>query len=128
MEATLRRARATLAQYGGTKFDDAALIEAEERFLMFRRSFPQAVGPHDIDLTLEDIRNTRAQKEYSIGEYYGRVGQNQAAAFYFRSVLEHWSGTVAATRAQVALGELGSWDAAPADLSAQQAPPDQPSR
>lgn len=125
LEATLRRAQATLAQYGGTKFDDAALIEAEERFLMFRESFPRAVGAHDIDLTLEDIRNTRAQKEYSIGEYYDRVGQAEAAVFYFQSVLEHWPGTVAAIRAQVALGESGSWDAAPADLSAQQAPPAQ---
>lgn len=126
LEATLRRAQATLAQYGGTKFDDAALIEAEERFLMFRGSFPRAVGTHDIDLTLEDIRSTRADKEYSIAEYYERVGQDEAAVFYFRSVMDNWPGTVAATRAQVALGESGSWDAAPADLPAQQTPPDQP--
>lgn len=126
LEATLRRAQATLAQYGGTKFDDAALIEAEERFLMFRDSFPRAVGTHDIDLTLEDIRNTRAQKEYSIGEYYERVGQADAAVFYFRSVMENWPGTVAATRAQVALSEADSWDTAPADFPAQQEPPDQP--
>lgn len=125
LEATLRRAQATLAQYGGTKFDDAALIEAEERFLMFRDSFPQAVGTHDVDLTLEDIRNTRADKEYSIAEYYQRVGQDEAAVFYFRSVMDNWPGTVAATRAQVALGESGSQDAAPADLPAQQAPLDQ---
>lgn len=126
LEASLRRAQATLAQYGGTKFDDAALIEAEEQFLMFRNSFPRAIGTHDIDLTLEDIRNTRADKEYSIGEYYDRVGQADAAVFYFRSVLENWPGTVAATRAQVALGGSDLWDTAPANLPAQQEPPDQP--
>ncbi len=127
LEARLRRAQAALAQYGGTKFDDAALIEAEERFLMFRQSFPRAIGTHDIDLTLEDIRNTRADKEYATGRYYSRVGQGEAAAFYFRSVMDHWPGTVAATRAEAELGETGSWDASPVESPAQQAPLEQPS-
>ncbi len=107
LAASLRRAQATLAQFPGTDFDDAALIEAEERFLRFRTEYPQAAQPHDVDLILEDIRNRRAQKEFEIGQYYAKVGQDRASAFYYRSVIDNWPGTVAATQAIAVLAQMG---------------------
>ena len=105
--AYLRSAQAALARFPGTQFDDASLVEAEERFLRFRSEFPQGAEHHDVDLLLEDIRNTRGQKELETGQYYARVGQPAAAAFYFRSVIDNWPGTVAASRAEAALIDMG---------------------
>lgn len=103
----LRRAQAALGRFPGIHFDDGALVEAEERFLRYRDQFPRAAERHNVDLILEDIRNRRAQKDYSIGEYYGTVGQTQAAVFYYRSVVQHWEGTRAAAQAATALSALG---------------------
>ncbi len=111
--ATLRRAQASLARFPGTKFDDAPLIEAEERFMQFREIYPAGAEQHNVDLVLEDISNTRAQKELEIGQYYIRVGKPQAGMFYYHSVIDHWPGTSAATRAQSALADMGE-DFAPA--------------
>lgn len=113
LPASLRRAQATLAQFPGTKFDDAALIEAEERFLRFRDAFPKGAVQHDVDLTLEDIRNRRGRKELEIGDYYMKVRRPGAAAFYYRSVVENWPGTTAASEAQAALAAMGQLSAVP---------------
>ena len=60
-----------------------------------------------MDLILEDIRNRRAQKEFEIGQYYAKVGQDRASAFYYRSVIDNWPGTVAATQATAVLAQMG---------------------
>ncbi len=122
LEANLYRAQATLARFPGTEFDDGALIEAEERFLRFRSEFPQAVAPHDVDLILEDIRNRRAAKEFEIGQYYVKVGKVQAGVFYYRSVIDNWPGTLADTRAQAALAEMGQLHQTPTEAEAQAVP------
>ncbi|MCG3137067.1 MAG: Outer membrane protein assembly factor BamD [Phycisphaerae bacterium] len=105
--AALRRARAALASFAGVKFDDAPLIEAEERFLRFQQDYPQDAQRERVDLVLEEIRNKRAEKEYDIGRYYLRVDQPRAAAFYFRSVMNNWPGTVAASEAEAELIKMG---------------------
>jgi outer membrane protein assembly factor BamD (BamD/ComL family) len=97
---TLRRAQAALARFPGIRFDDAALVEAEERFLRYRQQYPARAEAENVDLILEDIRNTRAQKEYDIGLWYDKVGKPQAAQFYYRSVVDNWPGTLAASQAQ----------------------------
>ncbi len=126
LQANLRRAQATLAQFPGTKFDGAALIESEERFSRFRNDFPQAVGVHDVDLVLEDIRNRRAQKEFEIGEYYMKVGKEKAGTFYYRSVIKRWPDTSASTRAQAALTALGLFEPPPIQTSERVEPAETP--
>jgi hypothetical protein len=51
-----------------------------------------------------------------IGRYYERTGHSRAATFYYRSTMEYWADTVAATRAQDRLGKMQTFEA-PAEVS-----------
>ncbi len=105
--ALMRSAQASYASFPGVKFDDAALVEAEERFEQFRKKFPQLAQDENVPLLLEQIRNSRAQKEYTVGQYYERTKHTRAAAFYYRSVIKYWPDTTWAVLAQGRLENLG---------------------
>ena len=106
-QAMLQSARAALASFGGVRFDDAPLIEAEERFRQYLAQYPGAAEQEGIGLILADIAERRAAKEYDVGQYYERTDHLQAAAFYFRSTMTHWPDTIAAVQAAGRLEELG---------------------
>ncbi len=105
--ALLRSAQSAFASFHGVKFDDGALIEAEERFEQFRRKYPKAAEEENVPLLLEQIRNSRAHKEFTIGKYYERTKHPRAAAFYYRNVIEFWPDTTWAVMAEGRLGRLG---------------------
>ncbi|MBN1344945.1 MAG: outer membrane protein assembly factor BamD [Phycisphaerae bacterium] len=105
--ASLRSAQAAFASFPGVKFDDAALVEAEERFEQFRKRYPQAAEEENVPLLLEQIRNSRAHKEYTIGRFYERTKHPRAAAFYYRSVMQYWPDTTWASLAQGRADHLG---------------------
>ena len=60
-----------------------------------------------MDLILEDIRVKRAEKEFSIAEYYERAKEPQAAVFYYRLVRDGWPDTTWAILAEARLESLG---------------------
>ncbi len=97
--ALRRSAEAALAGFSGTRFDDAPLIEAAERYDLYRRQFPGLAEQEGIGLVLNDIRERRATKEFETGQFYDRIGQGEAAAFYYRSTKDNWPETIAARRA-----------------------------
>ena len=55
----------------------------------------------------EQIRNSRAHKEYTIGRYYERTKHPRAAAFYYRNVTAYWPDTTWAVLAQGRMDRLG---------------------
>jgi len=105
--ALLRSAQSAFASFHGVKFDDGALIEAEERFEQFRKKYPRAAEEENVPLLLEQIRNSRAHKEYTIGQFYERTKHPRAAAFYYRNVMNYWPDTTWATLAEGRVGRLG---------------------
>ncbi len=102
-----RSADSALASFAGIEFDDAPLLEAEERYRQFEDRFPKAAQEDDVPATLANIRNRRAEKEYSIAEYYLRAKHPQAALYYFKSVAANWPDTVWAEKARLKLEALG---------------------
>jgi outer membrane assembly lipoprotein YfiO len=114
--ALLRSAQAAYASFPGVKFDDSALVEAEERFEQFRKNHPQAAEEENVPLLLEQIRNNRAQKEFTVGQYYEKTKHPRAAAFYYRSVVKYWPDTTWAVLAQGRLDRLGSQPERPSDV------------
>ena len=120
--ATLQAARAALASFPGIEFDDAALIEAEERFSRYLAQYPGSAEQEGIGLIVAYISGTRAAKKFSIGEYYERTGHGRAAQFYYRSTMKHWPETIAALQAAERLRAAG------ADLEMESAPSSAPMR
>jgi outer membrane protein assembly factor BamD (BamD/ComL family) len=106
-EALLNSAWSAFASFPGIPFDDAKLIEAEERFLELQRVYPNYAAEQDVTAVLDRIRDTRAHKHFSRAQYYERVHQPRAAGFYYRLILDHWPNSTWAVQAQARLQRLG---------------------
>jgi tetratricopeptide (TPR) repeat protein len=106
--AMLRSAEAALASFPGVEFDDAALIEAEERYTQYLAQYGPSAEQEGIGLILQQIYAKRAEKEFSIGRYYERSRHAKAAIFYYRSTYENWPDTIAAAKAHERLAGLGA--------------------
>lgn len=101
-------ADAVLASFRGVEYDEAALLEAEERYHDYEVRFRASAEREGIDSIVAGIQQQRAEKEFSIGSYYERTDHLSSAIFYFRSVLENWPDTVAASKARERLELLGA--------------------
>ncbi len=105
--AMRRSADAADASFAGIPYDDAPLIEAQERYTLYLAQFPAYAQQQGVSLILTEISEKRAAKELSIGEYYERVRQLRAASLYYRSTKDNWPNTIAATQAEAHLRRLG---------------------
>jgi len=105
--AMLQSARSALASFPGIKFDDAGLLEAEERYHQLQRSAPEAAQQHAVPVILDDIAAKRAEKSFEIGRFYDKSRRFKAAAYYYRVTIRQWPGTPAAARAANRLADIG---------------------
>lgn len=119
--AMRRSAEAALASFGGIDFDDAPLIEAEDRFSHYLARYPGSAEQEGIGQILQQIHAQRAAKEFSIGQYYERTGHLRAARFYYGSTCDNWPDTIAASQAKQRLATLSDADQPPQE---QAAPPE----
>jgi len=101
--AARQAAAAALASFPGVRFDDAPLIEAEERYRQYAGEYGDHARQEGVSLILDGIRQRRADKEYEIGRYYEKIGQRRAAGIYFQTVIDRWPDSAAAAKASVAL-------------------------
>lgn len=106
--AMRRSAEAALASFGGVHYDEAALIEAEERYRDYRRQYPDAADQQGVGSILASIHAARAEKDFAIGEYYDRTSHYGSAIYYYRRVQQDWPGTIVATKATARLQLLGA--------------------
>lgn len=108
-EYALRRAAdAALASFAGLEYDESALVEAQERYEDFRVRFGSAADREQVTVILESIRQSRAEKEHRIGEYYERTDHLSSAVFYYQLVVKEWPDTIAATKSAARLELLGA--------------------
>jgi len=103
-----RTAESALASFGGTDYDEAALIEAQERFQDYRTRFPGPADREGVGLILDGIHEMRAEKDYRIGEYYEKTDHLGSAIFYYRQVRGSFPETIAGTKALARLELLGA--------------------
>jgi outer membrane protein assembly factor BamD (BamD/ComL family) len=105
--AMLQAARASLASYRGTEFDDTPLLEARQRYQMFSQRFPLQADRADVPRILEQIRVSLARKAYTTAEFYERTGRRDPAQYYYRLVMEQYPQTEWEARSASALRRLG---------------------
>lgn len=103
-----KSAESALASFPGIEFDDAALIEAQERFRLYLAQYPGSAEQEGVGQILQQIHSQRAAKEFLIGQYYERTKRLDSAIFYFRSTLNNWPETIAASQARERLAALGA--------------------
>jgi outer membrane protein assembly factor BamD (BamD/ComL family) len=105
--ALRRTAESALASFGGTSYDDAALVEAGERYRDYRSRYPEAAQQEQVDVILQGISAQRALKELEIARYYERTDHYGSAIFYYERVVKYWPDSVAAAQARERLELLG---------------------
>lgn len=105
--ALKRAADAALAGFRGTEYDDSALIEAQERYQDYRMRYADDADREGVGLVLNDIREKRAEKDFTIGAYYERTQHLSSAVFYYQGVVRNWPDTAAAAQAAARLALLG---------------------
>jgi outer membrane protein assembly factor BamD (BamD/ComL family) len=106
--ALRRAADSALASFAGVEFDEAALIEAEERFNDYRTRYRAEADRDGVSQVLDSIHEMRAEKDFRIGEYYERTDHLSSAVYYYKSARENWRNTIAAARATRRLELLGA--------------------
>lgn len=105
--ALLRSAQSALASFPGIKFDDAGLVEAEERFGQFARQYPEKSDELHVPDTIVEIGARRADKTLLIARFYEKTRKVNAALYYYRQTVKRWPGTPAAEEAGARLAGLG---------------------
>ncbi|MCH7870586.1 MAG: outer membrane protein assembly factor BamD [Planctomycetes bacterium] len=106
-QAMLRSAEAAEAAFPGIKFDDRALLEAEERYRQFRAAYPGRARDEDVESRLLNISLRRAAKDLDIAQWYETARRPGAAAYYYQMILRDWPDSLEATTARQRLEALG---------------------
>jgi outer membrane protein assembly factor BamD (BamD/ComL family) len=102
-----RSAESALASFEGVEYDEAALVEAEERYNDYRRRYQSHADREGVGLILDSIHEMRAEKDYLIGQYYERTDHPGSAVFYYQGVRKGFPETIAAAKATSRLELLG---------------------
>ena len=108
----LRSAQSALASFGGVEFDEAALIEADERFSEYAARYPAGAKTEGVDRIRDGISESRAEKEFLIGEFYERTDHLGSAVFQYRLVLRDYPESIASRKAARRLEALGAIETA----------------
>ena len=88
-------------------FDAANLKTAKSYYQKFMVTFPEDAKALDIEAIIWEIDQQMARKELSIGQFYQRTGQEQAANIYFDMVIATWPNTEAAQIARASIRQEG---------------------
>lgn len=109
-DAMLNAARATESMYRGTNFDEAPLIEAEQRYLLIQEQFPEQAGQARVAEAIRNVRNERAAKLYESATFYERTNRYDSALYYYKRIVNEFPDTRHAVTSRAALRQLGYFD------------------
>jgi outer membrane protein assembly factor BamD (BamD/ComL family) len=107
-EALLEMAHSLHSAYKSHKYDPASLVSARSYYESFKLRYPQLAGNYDIDAKITMIDEQLAYKQLSIGEYYDRTDNKQAANLYYQMVIDSWPGSTAAKTAKDKIAAVGT--------------------
>ncbi len=105
--ALRRTADAALSSFRGVEYDEAALIEANERYQDYSSQYPDYAAHENVDVILDDIRIKRSEKDLSIAQYYDRTEHFSSAVYSYRLVIKDYPNMIAAFKAARRLELLG---------------------
>ncbi len=97
-DALLGMARCKHAAYKGPKYNASELISAKSYYENFKLRYPKDAKEIGVDKILKQITEQQAEKQFSIGQYYQKVGDKQSANLYYQMVLNNWPESTAAEK------------------------------
>jgi len=97
-DALLGMARCKHAAYKGPKYNASELRSAKSYYENFKLRYPKDAEEIGVDKILKQITEQQAEKQFSIGQYYQKVGDKQSANVYYQMVLDNWPESTAAEK------------------------------
>lgn len=113
--ALLRSGQSALARFPGVKFDDADLLEAEVYLRDFEKQYPQESDAYRVPQTLTRIQDSLAEKDFTVAQFYERTRKLDAAAYYYRYIMESWPDSTWAAQSKERLIAIGGTMPNPTD-------------
>lgn len=77
-------------------YDASCLNSAKTYYERFKSQYQEDARKIGADKILKEINEQQAYKQYTIGKYYEKTGNRQAANLYYDMVLRQWPGSNAA--------------------------------
>ena len=110
-DALLAMARCKLAKYKGPEYDTSVLIgrpfnpesfynSAKSCYEKFKQDYPEDTKKFKIERRLKEIDEQLALKQFEIGRYYQKTGNELSANLYYQMVVNRWPQTNAAKMAK----------------------------
>ncbi|MDA7980065.1 MAG: tetratricopeptide repeat protein [Pirellulales bacterium] len=107
--------RTKLERYDGAGYDRTPLDEAEILIETLLNQFSDQLGESSqlVKEARELVRSNKAEREWAMGEFYRRKGENAAAQMYYRNAVEDFPGTQYAALSQSRLADSSGMPATP---------------
>ena len=95
-DAHMLELEARLKSYNGPSYDATPLVKSEELIRSIVRSFPEKSNENRTVLEQQSalVNNQLAQRDYDLGQYHERRGENRAAQLFYASVAEKYPESV----------------------------------
>jgi len=97
-DALLGMGRCKHAAYKGPHYEISDLISAKSYYENFKLRYPEDAEKFELSTKIEQINEQIALKNFSIGKYYQKTGNMQAANFYYEMVQGNWPESIAAEK------------------------------
>lgn len=107
--AHLFELKSRMNSYYGKSYDQEPLVKADELLKLIVQQFPQECEGEREYLKTEatTVRNLLAERDYTLGQYYEKKGENLAASMIFKDVAKNYDDTALAEDSKDKLLVLG---------------------
>lgn len=107
--AHLFELKSRMNSYYGKSYDQEPLVKADELLKRIVQQFPRECEGEREYLGKEatTVRNLLAERDYSLGQYYEKKGENLAASMIYRDVARNYDDTPLANDSAEKLAALG---------------------
>ncbi len=107
--AHLFELKSRMNSYYGKSYDQEPLVKADELLKRIVQQFPEECeGERDyLSQEATTVRNLLAERDYALGQYYEKKGENLAASMIYRDVARNYDDTPLAGDSEEKLAALG---------------------
>ncbi len=98
-----------MMMYDGPDYDSGSIDDAEEIIKSMVKLYPQESEPHReyLETAYKDVRLKKANRDYSLAEFYDRRKEFGAARIYYQEVIKNYSDTSLALESESRLAAIG---------------------
>jgi outer membrane protein assembly factor BamD (BamD/ComL family) len=106
-KAHLAAIDARMKEYRGPEYDSSGLERSRELVKQTLNKYPDKTAENNaLYQTLDHINEAEAEKAYTTGAYYKKIGRVQAAEYYFGKIPQKWPQSPWAQKAKTELASL----------------------